>query len=86
MHWAHRLNLPLATIAALLSSCSAQEVASVDLTAVEARVDLRRPKATSETTGGHSYAQSTRIVLIPRIRRAPWRHRWSPWTVRTTGR
>ena len=59
MHWAHRLNLPLATIAALLSSCSAQEVASVDLTAVEARVDLRRPKATSETTGGHSYAQST---------------------------
>ena len=60
MHWTNRLNLALATVGALLSSCLAQEVAVVDLTAVEARVDLRRPKATSsEMAGRHGGAQST---------------------------
>ena len=60
MRWLYRLNLALATVTALLASCFAQEVAFVDLTAIEARVDLRRPKATSgEMTGGHSGTQST---------------------------
>ena len=48
----------LLATAALLSTCPAQEVASVDLTEGKARVDLRRPKATSDTTGGYSGAQS----------------------------
>ena len=39
-------------------TCSAQEVASLDLTKVQARVDLRRPTATSATPGGYSGAQS----------------------------
>ena len=64
MHRSSRLiscpTLALAASACLLLTCHAQEVAFVDLTAVEARVDLRRPKATSETTGGHSGAQSIR--------------------------
>ena len=59
MHWPYRLHLALAILAGLLLSCHAQEVAFVDLTAVEPRIDLRRPKATSEITGGHSGAQST---------------------------
>ena len=53
-----RLTLTLSASAALLSICLAQEVASVDLTKVEARVDLRRPKATSDMTGAHSGAQT----------------------------
>jgi hypothetical protein len=53
------LTLTLSAIAALLSICPAQEVASLDLTKVEARVDLRRPKASSDMTGGYSGAQST---------------------------
>jgi hypothetical protein len=52
------LTLTLSATAALLSICPAQEVASVDLTKVEARIDLRRPKATSDMTGGYSGAQS----------------------------
>jgi len=51
--------LALAGATALSSTCLAQEIASVDLTKVEARVALRRPKATRETTGGYSGATST---------------------------
>jgi hypothetical protein len=58
MHWLYRLSLALAILGALLSSCLAQEVALVDLTAVEARVDLRRPKSTAGTTGGRGVARS----------------------------
>jgi hypothetical protein len=54
-----RLTLTLSATAALLSICPAQEVGSVDLTKVEARVNLRRPKASSDMTGGYSGAQST---------------------------
>lgn len=54
-----RVILILASAATPFSPCLAQEVVSVDLTKVEARVDLRRPKATSDTTGGYSGAQST---------------------------
>jgi hypothetical protein len=49
----------LASATILFSTCSAQEVASLDLTKVAARVDLRRPNATSRMTGGYSGAQST---------------------------
>lgn len=59
MHWPYRLNLALATVAVLLASCFAQEVAFIDLTAVEPRIDLRRPKATSETTGRRGGSLST---------------------------
>jgi hypothetical protein len=45
------LTLALAGAVALLSTSLAQEVASVDLTKVEARIDLRRPKASSPITG-----------------------------------
>jgi hypothetical protein len=52
--------LPILAFATVVfSTCSAQEVASMDLTKVESRVDLRRPKATSRETGGYSGAQST---------------------------
>jgi hypothetical protein len=53
------LTLTLSAMAALVSICPAQEVASVDLTKLEARVDLRRPKETSDMTGARSGAQST---------------------------
>lgn len=53
------LTLVLSATAAILPTCPAQEAISVDLTKVEARVDLRRPKATSDTAGGYSGAQST---------------------------
>jgi hypothetical protein len=56
----HHLTLSLTAATVLLSTCLAQEVASIDLTKVEARVDLRRPKATSEVTGGYSGAESTK--------------------------
>jgi len=46
-------------VATIFSSCSAQEVGSLDLTKVAARVDLRRPKASSRVTGGYSGVQST---------------------------
>ena len=57
-----RLTLTLSASAALLSICLAQEVASVDLTKVEARVDLRRPKATSDMTGAHSGCPNARTI------------------------
>lgn len=62
-----RLILMLASAVVSFPTCSAQEVASVDLTKVEARVDLRRPKASSEMTGGYSGARST--TLCPRSTR-----------------
>jgi len=45
------LTLALVVAAALLPTCLAQEVASVDPTKIEARVDLRSPRATSPITG-----------------------------------
>jgi hypothetical protein len=53
------LTLALAVAAALLSTCVAQEVAYVVLTKIEARVDLRRPTATSPITGGYHGIQQT---------------------------
>jgi hypothetical protein len=54
------LTFTLAGILVLLSSCLAQEVVSVDLTKVEARVDLRRPKAAlEEAATGHSGTEHT---------------------------
>lgn len=49
----NHLNLALALAVAPISICLAQEVASVDLTKIEARVELRRPRATSPITGGY---------------------------------
>ena len=43
----------------LISACPAQEVASLDLTQVVRRADLRRPKATSPVTGGYSGIEHT---------------------------
>lgn len=48
------LILALAVAASLSSTRPAQELASLDLTKIEARVDLRRPKATSPAKGGYS--------------------------------
>jgi len=59
------LILALATFPALFSNCPAQEIAVVDLTKVAARVDLRRPKATSPVTGGYSGAQDIRACSDP---------------------
>jgi hypothetical protein len=53
------LTLASATIVLVSSTCSAQEVASLDLTKVESSADLRRPKATSQEMGGYSGAQYT---------------------------
>jgi hypothetical protein len=46
--------LVLAFAAALSPTCPAQELASLDLTKIEPRLDLRRPKATSTAKGGYS--------------------------------
>lgn len=54
-----RLILTLPAAVALLSLCPAQEVASIDLTKVEARVELRRPKATSDLADAYSGDQRT---------------------------
>ena len=56
----NHLFLTLAVSATFSSLCPAQEVASLDLTKVAARLDLRRPKATSPVTGGYHGAQETR--------------------------
>lgn len=53
------LTLTLAIFRFLLSSSPAQEVASVDLTKISARTDLRRPQATSPATGGYSGTHQT---------------------------
>ncbi len=54
----HRI---VALTAAILfvSTCCAQEVASLDLTKIAQRLDLRRPKATSQLTSGDSGAGQT---------------------------
>jgi hypothetical protein len=52
----------LATASAFASTCWAQEVASVDLTKVERRVELRRPKATSAVTAGSSITETTGCI------------------------
>jgi hypothetical protein len=49
----------LAVAVALFSTCLAQEIASVDLTKIEGRVDLRRPRATSPMAGGYNGIQQT---------------------------
>jgi hypothetical protein len=58
-HPINHLFLALA-VTATFCSCPAQEVASVDLTKVAARVDLRRPKATSPVPGGYRGTGETR--------------------------
>lgn len=60
MHARCFLILPILVGAVIFSPpCPAQEVASVDLTQVAARVDLRRPPATSPITGGYHHTQNT---------------------------
>src|SRR5215469_6339821 len=57
MHSPSLRYLTLAVVAvatSLLSMCPAQEVASVDLTKISARMDLRRPQVASPSPGGHS--------------------------------
>ena len=66
MHWLLRLMsrlLALAVATASISVCLAQEVAFVDLTKIKARVDLRRPRATSPITGRHNGIQRTEPCL-----------------------
>jgi hypothetical protein len=53
------LSVALSTATLLISTCSAQEIASLDLTKVNRRVDLRRPQATSPVTGGYSGTEQT---------------------------
>jgi hypothetical protein len=53
------LTLVLAIFTFLSSTSPAQEVASVDLTKISARTDLRRLKATSAPTGGYSSTHQT---------------------------
>jgi hypothetical protein len=48
------LTVAVSTATLLISTCSAQEIASLDLTKVNRRVDLRRPQATSPVTGGYN--------------------------------
>jgi hypothetical protein len=50
------LTLAVAVATSLLFTCAAQEVASIDLTKISARMDLRRPQAASPSTGGYSGA------------------------------
>jgi hypothetical protein len=53
-HPTRYLLLALAVAAPLSPTCPAQELASLDLTKIEARVDLRRPKATTSAKGRYS--------------------------------
>ena len=59
-HSVRYLTRALAVVAAIISICPAQEIASLDLTKIAARVDLRRPEATSPVTGGYSGTEETR--------------------------
>lgn len=59
-HPINHLFLALALAVASSSPCPAQEVASLDLTKVAARLDLRRPLPTSPVTGGYHGARETR--------------------------
>jgi hypothetical protein len=54
----HQAVLFLACATIPFSACSAQEIAALDLTKIDARVDLRRPRATSEISVGYSGAES----------------------------
>jgi hypothetical protein len=56
----NRLFLTLAVAAAFSSLSSAQEVASLDLTKVAQRLNLRRPPATSPVTRGDNGIENTR--------------------------
>jgi hypothetical protein len=59
----HRINhlfMTLAVAATLSFPCPAQEIASLDLTKVAARLDLRRPQATSAVTGVRHATQYNR--------------------------
>ena len=58
-HLIRYLKLALAIATALIPTCPAQERASLDLTKVAARVDLRRPEPASPVTGGYSGTQET---------------------------
>jgi hypothetical protein len=58
-HPARNLIFALAVTAVLTCTCVAQEVASLDLTPVAARIDLRRPKATSPVKAEYSGIHST---------------------------
>jgi len=49
-----RYILAMAIATYLVSMCPAQEVASVDLTKISARMDVRRPQAASPSSGGYS--------------------------------
>jgi hypothetical protein len=55
-----RIFLTLAVAATFYLPCPAQEVASVDLSKVGARLDLRRPPATSPITRGYQGVEDTR--------------------------
>jgi hypothetical protein len=59
-HPINHLFLTLAVAATFSFPCPAQEIASLDLTKVAARLDLRRPQATSPPTGGYHGTQYTR--------------------------
>jgi hypothetical protein len=58
-HSARSLIFALAVTVFLTCMCVAQEVASLDLTTVAARIDLRRPKATSPVKTKYSGIHST---------------------------
>jgi hypothetical protein len=58
--WHPVFGILIVASATIPGTCSAQEVASLDLTKVAARVDLRRPAATSDMPAGYSGAQSAR--------------------------
>lgn len=59
------LTLALAIAAASLSTCSAQEVAFLDLTNVTAHVDLRRPKGSSAGAGPYNGQDATYPCFDP---------------------
>lgn len=64
-HYISYLIATLATVSALASTCYSQEVASLDLTKVAGRLDLRRPKATPPVTSGYSGTQQTTGCFDP---------------------
>lgn len=53
-HFIGYLILVLAVAVAIVPNCPAQELASLNLTKMEPRLDLRRPKAISPAKGGYS--------------------------------
>src|SRR5437879_13752937 len=76
------LTRALAVAAAIISICPAQELASLDLTKVAARVDLRRPEATSPVTGGYSGTEET-TACFDSIHKAGALHTSLVWLDRT---